>query len=606
LFTDLTDIYEEPLMYIYQYLSEIIFLDKNVSDMFTSRLALKIFMETYMVKNLDLALSLRIEKETYNIPKVESFDNFKDVFQEGILPLPSIDNLKIMGFRNNEEIIGNYTRSKDSFRLLTNYFYETRTEDLDEKLLNKSQTTEFQTLLKKSPRDLADLGLTSYLEYSLSIIEKYEDMVGFSTDSVKIIIEIAEAFNPKIFEQIGQSLNLMSPAQGLDSNTPGRSSKANLPSYILKASDLEQSVKSTDKHQTSIRDKTEKEDSHSLNSFENKKTKVAAFKVKFSRSYLLLEFKAILKIADWITRDLSIAKMYLCGEPIFRLDHIASPILKSFYLNEVPNVWKERLYSKNVNFENFTLLLKSLLMKLDQLFSLTVKLKGDLPPIIPIDRLLDPESFFINLWHAHCKLRMISYPSCVFTLRSCKVKDYTESSSTIKISGLCVRGGCIDPITGELVDESPREFSSPLSSMFLDVVEAESFDIFSDQEPNHATFVMLNPSGSNAKNMRKEFFKEMAKEVNNPSTLAFDKNSSKNSPVQMKRDMNMRFRKQLTMEIQSDTIKYCVRIPIYFSSSEQPQSLAKIDFYLYCYSALPQIHWINRGSFVKLMDNQNN
>lgn len=607
MFTDLAEIYEEPLLFIYQYLCEVVFVDQSIGDMFTSRLALKTFIETYMVKNLELSLSLRIEKETYSIPKIESFDNFKDVFQEGILPLPVIDNPKIMGFRNNEEIIGNYSKSKESFRLLTNYFYETKTEDLDEKLLNKSQTTEFQVLLRKSPAELADSGLSGYLEYSLSIIEKYEDTIGFSTDSAKIISEIADAFNPKIFEQIGQSLNLMSPPQAVDTTTPGnRSSKGNLPSYIMKTSDHEQSVKSNDKYQTSIREKTEKEESRSMNSFESKKTKVAAFKTKFSRSYLIIEFKALLEISEWLTRDLNITKMYLSGEPIFRLDQLATPILKSFYLNEVPQSWKLRLTSKNINLGNFTQMLKSLLMKLDQLFSLTVKLKGDLPPIIPIDRLLDPESFFVNLWHAHCKLRNISYNDCVFTLKSCRVKDYQETPSTIRISGLCIRGGSIDPITGELVDESPREFSSPLSSLFLDIVETDSKDTFNYEESNHAIFVMLNQNSNNAKSMRKEFFKEMAKELNNPASLTIDKNSSKNSPVNIKRDLTQRFRKQLTMDFQSEATKYCVRIPVFFSHGEHHESLAKMDFYLYCYSALSQIHWINRGTYVKLQDVQNN
>jgi hypothetical protein len=575
-----------------------------VSDLFSSRLALKIFIETYMVKNLDLALSLHIEKESYTIPKIESFEHFKDTFQEGILQLPAIDNPKIMGFRNNEEIIANYEQSKESFKLLTNYFYETKPEELDDRLLSKIQTNEFQTVLKKTPKELADWSTNSYLEYTLAIIDKYEETVGFSTESAKIIIEIAEALNYKIFEQIGQALSVMSAPSVVENNTPGRSSKANLPSYI-KISDHEQSVKSNDRYQTSIKEK-EKEDSHSLNSHDMKKSKVAAFKSKFSRSYLLMEYKALKEIADWITRDLNIAKMYLCGEPIFRLDHITAPILKSFYLNEVPDVWKERLYSKNIRQENLTLMFKSLLMKLDQIYSLTVKLKGELPPIIPIDRLLDPESFFINLWHAHCRLRSLSFHSCVFTLRSCRVKNHVESPSTIKISGLCIRGGSIDPLSGELVDESPREFSSPLNSMYLDIVEADTFEATIDQDPIHASFVMLNQSSSNEKTMRKEYFKEMTKEVINPSTLMMEKGQSRGSAFTMRRDMTQRFRKQLTMEIQSDSTKYCVRIPIYLSESDQLNTLTRMEFFMYCYSSLPQIHWLNKGTFMKLMDNQSN
>lgn len=604
--TDMTDLYEEPLLFIYQYLCEVAFLENNVSDMFSSRLALKTFIETYMMKNLDSALSLQIEKETYTIPKLESFDRFQDTFQEGILPLPSIDNPKIMGFRNNEEILGNYEISKNSFKLLSNYFYETKSEDHDGKLITKIQTNEFQALLKKNPSEISSLGLISYIEYALMIVDKYEDTIGSSTESAKIITEICDSFNYKIFEQIGQAISRMANRTVKDANTSGnRSSKSNMPSQIIKASDREQSVKSFDK-QNRIHDKEIKEDSHLLNSHDLSQRKAATFKIKFSRSYLLMEYKALVEIAEWITRDLNIAKMYLCGEPIFRLKEIINPLLKSFYLNEVPDTWRERLYSKNVDLESFTTFLKSLLMKLDQLFSLTVKLKGDLPPIIPIDRLLDPESFFINLWHANSKLRNLPFHRCIFTLRSCKVRNYTETQSTIKISGLCIRGGTIDPMSGELQEESPREFSSPLHSMYLDIVETDPIEASMDLDPIHAAFVMLDQNKSNGQSIRKQFFKQMAKEIVNPTTLFADRNPDKNNPVEMNKEKKKKLQEQLTPETDNQTGKNCVRIPVYLSQSNQSHSLAKIDFYLYCYSSLPQIYWINKGTFVKLTDSNNN
>lgn len=598
----MTDLYEEPLLFVYNYLSCCTLPSKDLSNVFSSRLSLKVFIETYMVNNLEGALSLKIEKEHYVLPKIDSFDNFKDAFQEGIITLPALDNPKIMGLRNNEEIMANYELSNQCFKLLSSYFHEAKFDELDDRFLSKSQTSEFQSLIKKSTQELEALSISSYIEYAISVVNKYEQTVGFSRESATVMLEIIDAFSEKHFEQMAASLTDMANHSLPGGQTPGRSSKGNLPMY-LKYSDPEiMSVKSGERFTPSYK---EKEDSVSLKSNEKSKNKVVVFKNQFSKSFLSNEFRTLKTIAGRVVKDLSIARMNLLGEPIYRLGSTAQDVLQSFYLNEVPRSWKSLITTKNLKQETFTIFIKSLLTKFDQIYSLTVKLKGELPPIIPVNRLLDPESFFVNVLSMNARLRSLAINKCSFTLRSCRDKAYRESTSTIKIAGLSIRGGRIDPVSSELVDESPREYSSPMDALFLEVIESDCTDLMVEKDNYHAAFFMKSLKVNHERSIRAEFYKALDKELNNPSSL-FTK-GRQDSPSQniksMKRDITNRLRKQLTMEIQSESVKFPVRLPVYLTESRSTNPVSRTDFYLYCYSSMPQIHWINKGAFVKLTDN---
>ena len=596
------DIYEEPLQFIYDYLSCSALPSREINNFYSSRLALKVFIETYMVNNLEGALSLKIEKEHYILPKLDSFNTFKETFQEGILTLPPIDNPKIMGLRNNEEIISSYEHSKQSFKLLTSYFHETKFDELDDRLLSKSQTSEFQTLLKKSKDELEELATSSHIEYVMSILNKYEQTVGFTRESADVLAEIVEAFSGKYFDQISASLSSMANKCLADGQTPGRSSKGNLPMY-LKYSDPEViSVKSGDRYNPSYKDK---EDSISLKSNDISRSKVAAFKAQFSKSFLANEFRTLKCITNRVVKDLSIARMNLIGEPIYRLGAEAGQVLGSFYLNEVPETWKTVILSKNLRQETFTSFIKSLLTKFDQIYSLAVKLKGELPPIIPINRLLDPESFFINVISMNSKLRSLTTNKCVYTIKSCKDKTFKETPNTIKITGLCVRGGRIDPTTSELIDESPREYTSPMGALFLEVTEAECTDLMIEKDYYHGAFLLRSSKVSQNRSILAEFYKSMDKELHLPSGLSI-KDISATTASNMrsvKRDMTNRLRRQLTMDIQSEAVQFPVRLPLYMAESSSSNPISKTDFYLYCYSSMPQIHWINKGAHVKLTEN---
>lgn len=604
MFHDMTELYNEPLLFIYQYLSNSVMNCNQLTNLETSKLSIKVFIETYMVKNLEGALSLKIEKEQYTIPKLEDFSSFKDVFQEGILTLPSIDNPKIFGLKNNEEIIANYEISKSSFKFLTLNFTEARLDELDERLLSRVQTTEFQTLIRKSPSELEDLAQTSFIDYAISIVSKYEQRMDSARDSVKVISEITQALNFKIFEQIAQAITQLEQPEINDTHSPERSSKGQLPVFSKKNDQDAMSAKSSTGG-VGLQFK-EKEESQSLKSNENSKNKLLVFKAKFSSSFLKVELNSMKKLADFIVRDLNIVKMQMLGDPIFRMNQKNKSMLAGFSCNEVPEEWKYKLLSLNISQENLTKFFRSLLLKLDQLFNLSVKLKGDLPPIIPVNRLLDPESFFMNLLYMNSKFRNLSLYNCAFTLRSCKDRGFKETQSTIKITGFSVRGGSIDPVNGELVEELPREFNSLMGPLFLDIIETDCSESAIELEPAHFAFLMKNAKATTEKSLKSEFYKNYRKEVTNPPSLILSeqKQGGAQSQVALKREMTMRIRRQLTMEIESETVKYPVRIPVQLSYRPSGSQITRADFYLYCYSALPQIHWINKGTVVTLVDTE--
>ena len=96
-------------MFIYEYICRTLLDGQSLTNPFMSKITVKTFIETFMARDMDGVLSLRVERELYVIPKLSSYDNFNDVFKEGILTLPANDNPKIMGLHNNQEIITNYS-----------------------------------------------------------------------------------------------------------------------------------------------------------------------------------------------------------------------------------------------------------------------------------------------------------------------------------------------------------------------------------------------------------------------------------------------------------------------------------------------------------------
>ena len=163
-----------------------------------------------MTGEFDGCLNLKIEKELYTIPAAETFSNFRDVFEQGILTLPSSDNPKMLGLKNNQEIVKGYLDSKATFRLLSGFFQEVKFNELDDRLLEKAQTNEFLTAIKRDEESLMRGCMGGFLDYGLLMIEKYEKSVSSGQEIIEIINSIVGAFSSQQFDAMYSSLTVVS------------------------------------------------------------------------------------------------------------------------------------------------------------------------------------------------------------------------------------------------------------------------------------------------------------------------------------------------------------------------------------------------------------
>ena len=496
-----------------------------------------------------------------------------------------------MGFRNNQEIEANYAWTEKSFKLLTNYFHETKMQDMDDRLLEKATSSDLQSVVRKTADELADSCTVGYLDYALMIMNKYEETTQFGHDSATILSSIISSFSPRLIEQMASALSEMAKPPGGGSSSPSRSNMAHAMMFKRSVEGGE-SVRSSDH---------KREESVSLQSENTNKGRVNYFKVKFRRSFLFHEFKTLRRIVEWLCLNLNLVKLYLCGEPVHRLKEVSKEVLSSFNHNEVPADWKRKLSTLNLSMESFSLLVRSLLLKFDQIYNIIVRLKGELPPIIPVNRLLDPQSFFINVMHVNCRLRKLNMINCVFTLRSCSDKLHPDSASRLKIAGLKVKGGTFDPVSGELIDENAREFDPSLGSLFLDISEAESVGQAFVNDDMHLAFVMQNQKRNNHLSMRGLFYRHLQKELMNPGTLRMKKTQDKPAN-EVQQEVKRQLIKQMSLELEAESEIYPVRIPVYFTHTAVSDELSAMSFFLYCYSSHPQIHWLNKGTHVRLSE----
>ena len=150
-------------------------------------------------------------------------------------------------------------------------------------------------------------------------------------------------------------MNLNLPS-AKESKSPSKSNVTHAMMFMKSVEGGTESVRSSDK---------KKEESVSFISEMTSKGKFNHSRNKFKRSFLIHEFKTIKRVTDWLTFDLNLVKMYLHGEHVQKLkDHTIS-VLQSFNVNEVPTCWYKRLGQLNVSIENFSQMIRSLLLKFD-------------------------------------------------------------------------------------------------------------------------------------------------------------------------------------------------------------------------------------------------
>ena len=128
-------------------------------------------------------------------------------------------------------------------------------------------------------------------------------------------------------------LNLNMPS-AKESGSAGRSNVTHAMMFMKSVEGGTESVRSSEK---------KKEESVSLASDMASKSKFNQSRNKFKRSFLIHEFKTIKRVADWLSFDLNLVKMYLHGEHVQKLKEHTISVLQSFNVNEIPACWHKRL-----------------------------------------------------------------------------------------------------------------------------------------------------------------------------------------------------------------------------------------------------------------------
>jgi hypothetical protein len=351
----------------------------------------------------------------------------------------------------------NYSISKKSLKLLTNYFEETKIIQMEEKLLEPGLLLEVGANLFSGDEDLRKKLTLKYLQYNRMVAQKYEDSVNYSRDIVSTINLIISTLNMGILDNIGGVL------RGLQA----------IPSPRESVSHSRKSVKSKlKKYPTSI---PVSDENHSVSQGSLKKSEdnlispnvFAIFKEKFRRAFLMHEYKLLRSCISTVLRDLSLSKFLIEGEPIHLLNTECHEFLQSFDRNEVHRPWRGKFGRLNLEFDTFHRFITSLMLKLDTCYNLVVNLPNDLPPVIPLDRVLDPQAFLINYLYMNCKEKHVRMHQAAFVVR--KGSHRKQKEIMLQVSGFKMKGGSVDQKSGELREEADRELVFKFGQLQVDI-----------------------------------------------------------------------------------------------------------------------------------------
>lgn len=597
----------EPFIFIYEYISATLLNETGLTSPYISKIGFKRFMETYLeVTNFEGSVNIKLEKDLYKIPHLSTFASFKTLFEEALAPLPRIDNPLLLGLHRNQEMLSTYTQSKELFKILTNYFGDAKIEELEEKLLSKQVIGELVESIKTESEDELLFRVSKKsVEYSMMISAASEQQIKILKERISIIEGTIEAFGQKLFEEMATELQNSTDANKMKSEAVASlSNPKQNPFSAYKSHEM-------DSMRSGGFSPDRRDDSRSANSEATiQESQVNQVKNKFKNSFLSHEMKTLKEISVWMLQDLNIMRTVLRTDANSGADYFRSEILVHFYNNQVPPIWKNRLTDLNINLENFASFLRSLLLKIDQLYNLIVMLKCELPPVIPINRLLDPQSLFVNYLNVTAGLKGLNFYHCVFVLskwshnpKGSSQLGYNQNSQGFRINGLRIRGGAIDDSTGLLVEEHPREFESPLDILTVEIIQAPPIPSpllmeYQDEIP-HLPFLLHHPDHKNTLNLRNSFYQTQWDTQFQKMDCLSLKHSQNTGVAQ--HEIKSRLKRQLTSgpELETEEL-HSVRVPVYLSTFAGVSPLGGLQSYLYLFSKIPQVDWTNKCTFACL------
>jgi hypothetical protein len=362
---------------------------------------------------------------------------------------------------------------------------------------------------------------------------------------------------------------------------------------------------------------------------------------RYRKPLLLHEYYLLSSLLNRLSFDLRLAKFLLEGESLGHHKTLAQSVIDSISNNRIPESWQDLVAGLNLNISSFRELIKTVLARFDGLLVLAIDMNEGLPPIVNLGRLLSPRSWLAGLLAANSHQYDVPLAGSVFMLLQAKSDiDKVYPRSTVwTIGGLKIRGGCLDN-TGKLIDEPPRSKYFDLGPLHVEITQFESSE---DQQTGVSTLVnsgeislMWNTEFEDEKDKTLEFLKEI-QEIKKGSTLIPASQKSPNlsgdvSPVSslLKKapspgpssrrgsihqansqggflnlpnaqpSQKPRSRKSSISHVIEKPRVYPVRIPVVLDSAASFNSLTEMSIYFYCYSMLPQSHWLERSTCIVL------
>jgi hypothetical protein len=609
---------------------------------------------------------------------------------DSVLTFPTEDSNRFLGLRPNDESVVEYSKSKACFRFLTSRMSILELLDDHSNYLEDFDLKKFAEDNKKPNQEIISRFFLNNIEYGYNLIENHEFKSELKSDLKRVVNNVLSMFSEKSYKEIGRKLEIdekgddlsasdnsnsdeddMSIADKIDSRK--RLSKLAVPKsgssvghrFSLLETQTHRGSGGISSRKGAVRGSNAEgenenvvdqrllaEDFFKKTGITPKKSKVyftfnlteKYIRDNFKRALLIDQFNILALLLSYLSFDLNQARFYLEGDVLSQYKSQAKLIVDCISNNQVPASWVRRVESLNVDTSSFKNMVKSIVKKLDSLYSMAVELEFELPPILNLSRFISPRSLLITILAANSAFHEVSFTNSVIMLMQGKSDtDKIYQKSTVwTISGLKIRGGILDG-EGRLANEDERAKPFDLGPLHLEITQ---FDQKEDEKGKMSSLsttgeisLMLNTNFEEEKDKTIEFLNEInelkkndkldhqtkRKTPLNSGTTTPAQPGSRRDSVQLlpgqtltglsKHQANLttgnqastpsKRRMSLAPTVEKTRIQV-VRLPVFMGSSTSCNPLTDLPVYFYCYSMLPQSHWIERCTYITLDESDAN
>ena len=634
-----------PHQLLYQGLSSLYCDHLKIDDFCSSPLLLLHLCKLLIFDPPKLDMGFEFGSESYVVPGVKTFEDFGRAFSSSVLRFPMDDSSALLGLRCNEESIAKYNRSADCFKFLN---FKSTAKQVLQDYSNHLEDFNIEAFAKdnnKPPAEIITRFFLNSIEYGFNLIQNHEFTSELKKDLCNLIDCLLDTFSDslllKIEKEILIQINDLPPAEDIKQDSQSQSSGEEFKTQTPKVPKNLSTAPKEQNHPLKNFGGMADDDFFQKAGFIPAKAKIymilnAKEKVNrgmFRKYVVAHEFRLLASLLRYLKTDLVLAKFVLEGESLARNKKYAKDLLAAISSNVIPEPWLHRMKDLLVDTSSFRALVQSLMKKVDAIYALSINTR-DLPPIINLARFLSPKSLLVNFLEFNSILNKVSIPDSVIMVAQKQADSNMiyKNSMVWTINGLKIRGGKIDS-DGMLVNEEERVYvwnfgplhleitqfpkttrrsieANPHISIMLNTNFEDELDL--EAEFEQAQTILLQSSdlvkpSSSKKTMPEECIEKMVYELSRKPFVVVNQLPEPSTPSMRPRLSsihNINRSPVSTPRVASTPtappvdLKYVVRLPIVLSSGHGFNPLSELSFYFYCYSQLPQTHWIKRGTFL--------